>query len=254
MAGKKGMQRKGPYPKGEAHPRWLGGERTKVCGECGKEFGMRKTEPITTFKNRKFCSQACGWKGQKYVRGPEHPFWRADARRKNRGGSHRQWQQAVLNRDGSTCQKCGATGVELHAHHIQSYKDFPELRFDLANGLTLCFRCHWAEHTASNENAVKSGNTLPDNAEGNPEPSLRGDLQEGVTTRGRVFRRWVGPCGFCGSVISKPLSDVKGKRAVFCNRSCRGRWTSACKMGKDRTWKKDSNASTSAAPERDDIV
>jgi hypothetical protein len=101
---------------------------------------------------------------------------------------------------------------------------------------------------------VKSGNTLPDNAEGNPEPSLRGDLQEGVTTRGRVFRRWVGPCGFCGSVISKPLSDVKGKRAVFCNRSCRGRWTSACKMGKDRTWKKDSNASTSAAPERDDIV
>lgn len=243
-----------PHPTGEDHPRWQGGERTKECQECGKTFGMRKTEPISTFRRRKFCSQPCGWKGQRYLRGPEHPCWKDDARRKNRGGAYRQWQMAVLNRDKATCQRCGATGIELHAHHLKSYKDFPDLRYDVTNGETLCFRCHWAEHTALHDNAVKSGNTPPAHAKGNPEPSQRGDVLEGLTTRGRVFRRWVGPCTTCGATISKPLSDIKGKRALFCNRACRGLWTSAQKMGKDRTWKKDSNASTSAAPERDDIV
>ena len=223
-----------PHGRGEKSPRWLGGPRTKECGVCGKTFGMRKTEPITTFKNRKFCSQACGWKGQKYRRGPEHPCWRIDARRKNRGGEHRTWRQAVLIRDKTTCQRCGVSNVEMHVHHIKSYKDFPDLRFDVANGITLCHRCHWAEHTASNENAVKSGNTPPEQSEGNPEPSLRGDVQEGVTTRGRVFRRWVGPCTTCGTTISKPLSDAKGKRALFCNRKCSGRWMSVIKTGKPR--------------------
>ena len=255
MTGKKGSRWKTkPYPSGEAHPRWLGGERTKECGVCGKTFGMRRTEPITTFKHRKFCSVECGRKGQRRYRGSEHPAWRADARRKNRGGLYKAWQQAVLNRDRATCERCGITGIEMHAHHIKSYKDFPDLRFDVANGMTLCHRCHWAEHTAPNENAVKSGDTPPEQSEGNPEPSPRGDVREGVTTRGRVFRRWVGPCGTCGTTISKPISDTKGKRALFCNRACRGKWTSAQKRGKDRSWKKDSKASTSAAPERDDIV
>lgn len=54
-----------------------------------------------------------------------------------------QWRNAVLTRDGHTCQNCGATGdVRLHAHHIQPWAHAPELRFDVANGVTVCESCH----------------------------------------------------------------------------------------------------------------
>lgn len=58
------------------------------------------------------------------------------------------WSRAVLARDRYTCQHCGAKGqgVRLHAHHIKKWEDYPELRFILDNGTTLCHNCHAAEH------------------------------------------------------------------------------------------------------------
>lgn len=253
MAGKKGSRwTVRPYPIGEAHPRWTGGERTKVCGVCGKAFGMRRTEPITTFKHRKFCSPQCGWKGQRYLRGPDNPRYRPTARRRNRGGEHRRWSIAVISRDNATCQRCGAVGVEMHAHHKKPYKSHPELRWDVSNGESLCFRCHWSEHSALNEKAVKTGDTRPGQPEGNPVPSPSGNIREGVTTRGRAYRRWEGPCATCGAFLSKPLSDVKGKMASFCGKRCMGIWMRKT-FGPIRK-PKAVTSSTSAAPARDDIV
>jgi 5-methylcytosine-specific restriction endonuclease McrA len=233
------------YPTGKHHPRWLGGERKKkACQFCGEKFGQKPTEAVTTFWKRKFCSKPCADKGGFRYTGKEHPNYREEARRKNRGGSHHKWVNAVISRDKATCRKCGAQGVELHAHHIKSYRDHPELRFDVDNGLTLCFRCHWETHTALTAKAVNSVNTR----KGNTEPSLQGNLLEGVTTRGRACRRVVVPCGWCGNIVSKRLSDAKGKKALFCNKRCMGFWA----------WHKNkslgSNSSTSPAPERDEIV
>lgn len=236
------------YPTGPDHPRWQGGERQKNCQQCGDRFSQKPTEAASSFRKRKFCSRECGWKGQVFCRGAAHYAWRDDARRKSRGGPYRKWTLAVFNRDKATCQCCGAAEIELHAHHIRPYKDFPDLRFEIANGITLCFKCHWALHAALNEKAVNSGNIPPGKAGDNPEPSMRGNLHEGVTTRGRAFRRWIGECSWCKSTISKPLSDAKGKAALFCNGSCRSKWIRA----KHST--KAVISSTSAAPERDDIV
>jgi 5-methylcytosine-specific restriction endonuclease McrA len=205
---------------GENHPRWTGGEREKPCQHCGKLFTHKI---ITTFKKMKFCSKACADKGGFRYSGEQHPNYRPTARRKNRGGQHHKWVNAIISRDKATCQHCGATQVELHAHHIKSYRDHPELRFDVANGITLCYSCHWKVHTALNEKAVNSVNTRPAKAEGNTEPSLQGNLLEGVTTRGRVCRRWVGKCSYCGEVISKRLSDAKGKPHLYCNKVCMGK-------------------------------
>jgi 5-methylcytosine-specific restriction endonuclease McrA len=247
----KSKKRNRKYPTGADNPRWLGGDRRlKKCQHCGAVCQMKPTESITTYRKRKFCSKPCADKGGFRYTGKDHPNYREEARRKNRGGSHHMWVNAVISRDQAICQKCGASNVELHAHHIKSYRDHPELRCDVSNGITLCFKCHWETHTALNANAVNSVNTLTDKAEGNTEPSLRGNLLEGVTTRGRASRKWVGECDFCHKVICKRYSDVKGKKALFCNGSCRSKWFRKV-FGPIR---KAVNSSKSAAPEREEIV
>lgn len=150
-----------------------------------------------------------------------------DARRRNRGGSHHKWVNAVISRDKETCQHCGVTGVELHAHHIKSFKDYPALRFEIENGLTLCFRCHWNVHSAKPVNPVNSVKTLTGGAEGNTEPNLVRNYEEGVTDRGRAYRRWQGNCEQCGTFISKRLSDTTGKNHLFCSSSCSGKFMAA---------------------------
>lgn len=210
----------GEHLKGETHPRWTGGNRVKQCAECGDDFTLRPSQPITTFKTQKFCSKSCADKGGFRYSGKEHPNYREDARRKNRGFYHSRWADAVTSRDKATCQHCGAQGVELHAHHIKPYRDNPDLRDDVSNGVTLCFSCHWNVHTANGAKGVNSGEAAAGSAGGNPEPSHDGNIVEGVTTNGRAYRRWVGECVWCGTFISRRMSDVIGKQWQACSYSC----------------------------------
>ena len=57
------------------------------------------------------------------------------------------WRESVFKRDDYTCQICGvhsgnAKRVTLNADHIKPFAYFPELRFELSNGRTLCVDCH----------------------------------------------------------------------------------------------------------------
>ena len=205
--------------RGSNNPKWREAIRTKVCGHCGKQFSLQPNNTIATFERQKFCSKPCADEGGFRYRGEQHHNYKPDARRRSRRGRQGWWVRKVLSRDNATCQKCGAKDVELHAHHIKSYSEYPELRWEVANGITLCFRCHWAIHSASNENRVNSGDSLPAGAEANPEPSHDRNIVEGVTTRGRPFRKWVGNCALCGTVVVKRASDVKNPERTFCSRS-----------------------------------
>lgn len=57
----------------------------------------------------------------------------------------RNWRISVLSRDGRQCQRC-PSNKNLHAHHIAHWADFPHLRIDVDNGLTLCQPCHLKAH------------------------------------------------------------------------------------------------------------
>ena len=80
--------------------------------------------------------------------GEEHYRWIKDrtklARRQERNDSaYWNWAMTVKNRDNWKCKinnkDCEGKVV---AHHILPWKDFPELRYEINNGITLCHAHH----------------------------------------------------------------------------------------------------------------
>jgi hypothetical protein len=63
--------------------------------------------------------------------------------RRERLRFRREIQKKVFERDDYTCVMCGERGGNLHVDHIQSWADYPELRFEMDNCRTLCMSCHY---------------------------------------------------------------------------------------------------------------
>ena len=56
-----------------------------------------------------------------------------------------RWQDEVKKRDGYRCVECGRT-EHLQAHHIKPAHLYPEFKYDVDNGITLCPACHQYYH------------------------------------------------------------------------------------------------------------
>ena len=63
-----------------------------------------------------------------------------------KSGEYKYWRKQCLKRDNFTCQKTGQRGGELRIHHINNFADFPELRMDINNGITLSKDSHEEFH------------------------------------------------------------------------------------------------------------
>lgn len=83
--------------------------------------------------------------------GDKAPNWKGGITEENyrirRSGKYSAWRNEVFKRDGYVCQMCNAKSIKGHrvileADHIKPFASFPELRFDVDNGRTLCQPCH----------------------------------------------------------------------------------------------------------------
>lgn len=65
---------------------------------------------------------------------------------KNTVLANAQWKCAECSLEhGHVCDCCGHR-VLLHAHHVKSFADHPQLRYEPSNGVALCERCHKKLH------------------------------------------------------------------------------------------------------------
>lgn len=113
----------------------------------GKHWKVKDTSKMSEARKREWDNNKRSKTKLYFQSGPNHPNWKGGiAKDKRIGNKYLQWRSDVFTRDNWTCQTCGIrgsqTGGYLQAHHIKSWAKFPELRYKLDNGVTLCKECH----------------------------------------------------------------------------------------------------------------
>ena len=86
----------------------------------------------TEFKKGSKGSKCLAWKGGISI---ENQLARGSLEMKN-------WRKKVFGRDNYTCRKTGIRGGRLCSHHIKNFSKYPELRYELENGITLSEKVH----------------------------------------------------------------------------------------------------------------
>lgn len=79
------------------------------------------------------------------ITGSNAPWWKGTTplyEQIRRSPEAREWRRLVFQRDDYTCQSCAKRGGYLEAHHNLPFAFFPDLRFEVLNGSTLCRPCH----------------------------------------------------------------------------------------------------------------
>lgn len=141
-----------PYCSRPCYDAFRYAQKPCVCKVCGKEFTYYQSRGAV-----KYCSQKCYLTQSplllnRYVtpRGKGHWNWKGGiikGRPDRNLVEYKDWRKAVFERDCYTCTWCGVRNgngksIYLEADHIESWTDYPELRYEVDNGRTLCKECH----------------------------------------------------------------------------------------------------------------
>ncbi len=155
-----------PKPYFESLKDWIG--RHKFCSvPCLNKWKIgKRTSTKTEFRKGNPAPKTAFKKGIRYSQSTEFgnkppwnkgiPYLRISGERNNHwcGGitplhekirkslEYKDWRTAVFKRDKYTCQHCNQRQGDIEADHIKPFAFFPELRFEISNGRTLCNSCH----------------------------------------------------------------------------------------------------------------
>jgi hypothetical protein len=130
-----------------------------------------RPEHLYTEEVRQKISNSLMGKPQPWMRGENHPNYIDGGaghfeRQKAMGRvEYKEWRRAIFLKDDFTCTICKQKGGKLNADHIKSWSIYPELRYDIDNGRTLCVTCHrktdtWGAKTRDKKLKMEKADTL----------------------------------------------------------------------------------------------
>jgi hypothetical protein len=131
--------------KGKKKP-WAGKYKHKLLTEEHRNnIGKGLTGRIVSLKTR--CKISKSLLGHPGIKGEKNKRWKGGITPINikirNSIEYKLWRKSVFERDRYTCIWCGdSRGGNLNADHIKPFADYPELRFAIDNGRTLCVNCH----------------------------------------------------------------------------------------------------------------
>ena len=133
--------------KGHKNITLIGMKRPK---EIGQKISNSKKGIKFTEEHKKALSKAQAGKPRPWRRGLKNINWKGGVGTLNekirRSLEYKLWRKSVFERDNYTCIWCSQRGGEIHADHILEFSKYPELRFAIDNGRTLCKLCHKRRH------------------------------------------------------------------------------------------------------------
>lgn len=156
----------------------------RECATCHKHFTVQPSR--LKYSKCEYCSKECmvPWnKGKKgaqaawnkgrpisedqkvKLRGPRpHTRVIGTDKRKERHMEmaryeYKEWRKAVFEKNNYSCVLCGVIGGKLEADHIKPWAIFPDERYNVSNGRTLCKSCHrgtdtWGRKSIYREKAL----------------------------------------------------------------------------------------------------
>lgn len=143
----------------------VGSVKQKYCSRrCSLLYKNKYNNPAQSTMGRMKIAKFAKTRGTAHLRTPEalkklsatlrgkgHWNWQggktSESKLRRNDRYFKEWRKKVFERDDYTCQNCGARNglgktVKLNAHHIKPWSLYPDERFELSNGQTLCLSCH----------------------------------------------------------------------------------------------------------------
>lgn len=143
----------------------------KICKLCGDEFVI---SPVFQKRYSTCSKEECRASNKS---AENNPNWRGGVtslrKRDMSTTKYKEWRLSVFVRDNYTCVFCAQRGGDLNADHIKPWAYFPDLRYDVDNGRTLCLGCHkktykdvftWRGKVSSPKSIPTEGNPLQSNS------------------------------------------------------------------------------------------
>jgi len=123
----------------------------KKCIYCSKEFKTYER------KTKIYCSKKCyDLDKRERMKGKNSHLWKGGKTKLNKilrtRAEFREWRNKVFQRDKYICQDCNKKSTKgnriyLNAHHLKKISLYPELIYEISNGITLCKECHLKRHS-----------------------------------------------------------------------------------------------------------